>query len=367
MDPSWRVSGAAPTGLGKAEVSSDSQVSPFILWNADEGRVAIEFHRLLLEQIRQACFEVPRGAQHRGAGVAGLLFGTRLGDFWRVLGWQQFECGSSRENPFQLDGIAEQARLRQQIRELSAGGPQLIGWFANHARGGLAVSQAERSVHEEFFSDAERLMLTVRTSRHGDMMMQIHLPAASLDDRLLARTPEIRVVPISGALYKPAYPEQVESPQTPSPQASPAPHSRVQSTYLGFGFAVALVIAAALGVLFWQLTQSAPSRNPSEAAAASAAVKPARLLSLHAEYRSSRLSVRWDPRAYEDAEITSATVTYAGDSFSRRVRLGGGAIRNGRASISIRRPPGLVTLTLQTRDGREINESVSFTNLSRKK
>ncbi len=359
MGPTGRESGAARSGPTKAGPLSAFQAPPVVSWHEEGGVLAIEFHRVALEQIRQACLDVPRGPQSRGSGVAGLLLGTRLGDYWRVHGWQRFDCGSSRESPFQLDGAADQARLRQQILELSAGEHQLIGWFASHARGGLDLTQVERSVHAEYFSGVERLMLTARISRHGDMMLQIHFPAARLDDRLLARPPEIRVVPMPAALFPAARSGQVEPPRIAAAPVPAALHSRVQSTYLGFGFAAVLVIAAALGVLYWQATQDAPALSP-DAAPAASATRPGRLLSLHAEYRPPRLTISWDSRAYEAAEIAAATVVCSGDSFSRRVRLGDAAIRRGRASIPLRRPPGLVALTLRTRDGREIKESVSF-------
>lgn len=358
MDPSGSEASGSPV-MGEAGKPSSSQVSPFILWRADGDSLAVEFSRLVLEQIRQACFAASSSQAPDRHAIGGVLLGTRLGTFRRVLGWQMIERGCATGQPFQLNE-EEEIRLRKQLKESSRNGMETVGWFASRTRGSLVVSQEERRIHELLFNESEQLMLTTRILRSGDLTMAVHAPSQKHDGLLRAREPEIRIVPMSRSEFEAALAVAeagpVEAPAAPIP---PAPVTGKHSTYFAFGFAIFLVAAAAIAILAWQM------RHPAQPAAAGAVVSgaeahPMRLLSLHAQHESSRLTVEWDPLAYDVSEIASASISLITGSRARDYRVGPAALRKGRFSIALKRPPSAVILSLQRAGRNAIRESVSF-------
>jgi hypothetical protein len=345
--------------MGEARRPSSSQVSPFILWRAQGDSLTVEFSRVALEQIRQACFAASTGLTSDRHGIGGLLLGTRLGSLRRVLDWQIIERDASSAQPFQL-GEEEEIRLRRQIKESARNGMQTVGWFASRTRGSLAVSQEERRIHELFFTGSELLMLTMRILRSGDLTMAVHAPSPQHDGLLRAREPEIRIVPMSRSEFKAAL-ANVEAAEehAPAVPVPPEPMIGKHSAYLAFGFAVFLVAAAAIAILTWQLQQPAPLAATNTVVSRVEA-HPKRLLSLHATYRSSRLSVEWDPFAYDISEISSASISCIIGERTRNYRVGPAVLRKGSFSIALRKPPDSVILSLQTFDRDTIRDSVSF-------
>lgn len=345
--------------MGEARKSSPSQLSPFLLWRADGDSLAVEFSRLVLEQIRQACLAASSSQAPDRHGIGGVLLGTRLGTFRRVLGWRMIERDYATGQPFQLTE-EEEIRLRRQLKESSRDGMETVGWFASRTRGGLAASQEERRIHELLFNESEQIMLTTRILRSGDLTLAVHAPCQKHDGLLRTRDPEIRIVPMSRAELEDSLSiAQTISAKTPDSPNPPAPATGNHSTYLAFGFALFLVAASAVAVLAWQL------RHPAEPAAAGAVVAaaeahPKRLLSLHAQHHASRLTVEWDPLAYDVSEITSASISLISDSRERAYRVGAAALKVGRLTISLKRPPGAVILSLQRAGRSAITESVSF-------
>lgn len=358
MDPSGSEASGSPV-MGEAKRPSFSQVSPFLLWRADGDPLAVEFSRVVLEQIRQACFAASSSLARDRHGIAGVLLGTRLGTFRRVLGWQLIEHGHGAGQPFHL-GEEEEIRLRRQLKESSGRGMETLGWFSSRTRGGLVVSQEERRIHELLFNESEQLMLTMRILRSGDLTLAVHAPSQKHDGLLRARDPEIRIVPMSRSEFEIALANaEAVHVEAPAVSSLPAPVTGKHSTYFSFGFAIFLVAASAIAILAWQL------RHPAQPAAAGAVVSraeahPKRLLSLHAQHHSSRLFVEWDPLAYNVVEITSASISLVSDSRTRTYRVGPAALRKGRFSIALKVPPGAVKLSLRRAGRNTIQESVSF-------
>jgi proteasome lid subunit RPN8/RPN11 len=332
--------------------------SAYLVWQAEGGSLTIEFSSLVLEQIRQACFAATNGVLRGGRGVGGLLFGTRLGSLWRVLGWRLIECSYPRGEAFHLSG-ADEIRLESLLGEEPPLEMNLLGWFASHPRGGLLLSQEERRIHGVFFSASERLMITMRANRSGQLAMVIHSPSPGQSATLRAHTPELLVSPMTAEEIGATSRETNSRTEAPDYDASPPGAPAAHTTYLAIGFSAVLVITAAIAVLGWQLTQTGLIPNP-EAMAAKMS-PPTRLLSLHAGHSGEQLEVNWDPRAYEQADLAFAAVTYESVATERSLELDAAALTGGRVSIPLKNAPLSVTLTLRTSKGRALKETVRFT------
>ncbi len=333
----------------------------YIVWQAAGEPLTIEFSRLMVEQIRQTCYSATNGVLRGGKGVGGLLFGTRLGSLWRVLSWKPITCSYPRGEPFHLSG-ADEIALETSLSGAPPLGMTLVGWFASHPRGGLLLSAEERRIHSVFFSASERLMLTMRATRGGDLAIAVHAPSPGEPESLVARRPELRVTPMAKVEYE-AESAAIAGRMEPRDSgdraaASPGP---VRTTYFAMGFSGALVATAALAVLGWQLTQTGLLASPDRLAASLS--PPARLLSLHIGHDGSRLEVKWDPRAYDLNNLAFASIVCAGSNFERSVELEEEALAAGRLSIQMDEEPAVVTLSIRTAKGKSIKESARLTKL----
>lgn len=331
----------------------------YIVWQAEGEPLTIEFSRLLVEQIRQACYSATNGVLRGGKGVGGLLFGTRLGSLWRVLAWKPITCSYPRGEPFHLSG-ADEIALETSLSEAPPQGMTLVGWFASHPRGGLLLSAEEQRIHAVFFSASERLMLTMRATRGGDLALAVHAPRFGEPGSLEARRPELKAAPMAKIDYE-AVSAGIAGQREPRAfegrdEAIPGP---VKTTYFAVGFSGVLVATAALAVLAWQLTQTGLLASPGRLAASFS--PPARLLSLHIGHDGSRLEVKWDPRAYDLNNLAFASVVCAGANFERSVELEREALAAGQLSIQMNEEPASVTLSIRTGMGKSIKETASLT------
>lgn len=330
----------------------------YLVWQAGAEPLSIEFSRLAVEEIRQACYAAGNGILRGGKGIGGLLYGTRLGSLWRVLAWRPIHCSYPRGEAFHLSS-EDEFQLEANLAEPPPGEMILLGWFASHPRGGLLLSPEERRIHTVFFSSSDRLMITMRTRRSGELVMAVHLPPVHEPGQLEAIPPEFQVLPMpraefesakkatNGAVLLPA--------RDPRPQPVPPP---VKTTYLAMGFSGVLVTTAALAVLGWQLTQTGLMASPDKLAARFS--PPSRMLSLHAAMDGRRLEVVWDPRAYDPRELAFAAVIYASSSAERSLELDSEALVSGRVSIPVGERPSMVTLSIRTSKGKALKETVQF-------
>lgn len=329
--------------------------SAYIVWQADGEPLTIEFSRFTVELVRQACFAATNGVLRGGKGVGGLLFGTRLGSLWRILAWKPVDCSYPRGEPFHLSG-ADEVKLEVSLSEEPPAGMTLLGWFASHPRGGLLLSQEEQRIHKVFFSASERLMLTLRATRSGELAMVVHTPVSDEPGVLEARGPELKIGPMPKAEFEAVYADSAgQSGQIPlSDRAEPLP-APARTTYFAVGFSGVLVATAALAVLAWQLTQTGLLASPDKLAASFS--PPARLLSLHIGHDGSTLDVNWDPRAYDPNDLSFASVVCAGATFERSVELEPESLYSGHISLQMREQPATVTLSIRTAKGRSIKET----------
>lgn len=332
--------------------------SAYLLWQAEGGTLTTEFSRLALEQIRQACCAATNGVLRGGKGVGGLLFGTRLGTLWRVLAWRPIDCSYPRGEAFHLSG-GDEVRLESLLGEDPPLEMNLLGWFASHPRGGLLLSAEERRLHGVFFSAEERLMITMRATRSGQLAMVLHSPSPADGTTLRAHTPELLISRMAADEFElfskeaNSRAEAVDHIRLPATAAAPA-----HTTYFAIGFSGVLVVTAALAVLGWQLTQTGLLPEPETMAARMS--PPTRLLSLHAGHASAQLEVNWDPKAYDPADLTFAAVTFESGTAERSFELDAAALMDGRVSIPIAIEPLSVTLSLRTAQGKAMKETVRF-------
>jgi len=336
----------------------------YIVWQAEGEPLRIEFSRLALEQVRRTCYGATNGVLRGGRGVGGLLYGTRLGSLWRVLGWRAIPCSYPRGEPFSLSG-GDEVELERMLGDEPPPGMMLVGWFASHPRGGLLLSPEERRIHSVFFSATERLMITMRATRSGDLAMAIHVPSPSQPPVLFAMKPELTVAPMGKAEFETAAKERAEREEAGkvylSPVAAPGP---VRTTYFAVGFAGALVAVAALAVLGWQLTQTGILSPPERLAARISA--PPRLLSMHIAHDGAQLEVDWDPRAYSGSEPRFASVICIGASMERSIELNPEALREGHLSIPLEQRPSSVILSVRTSSGKSLRETARLAEAQKK-
>ncbi len=342
--------------LAPSDAQTYSADTPYIVWQAESTPLTIEFSRLALEQIRQVCFAATNGIQRGGKGVGGLLFGTRIGSHWRVIAWRPIVCSYPRGEAFHLSGNDE-LMLEAKLGEAPPGGTNLLGWFASHPRGGLLLSPQERHLHGVFFSATERLMLTMRATRAGELAIVVHAPESQQGGSLHPYKPELRVQPMprrefesaaQGALVREDFIKPAPARQPVLPAA--------QSTYFAVGFSGMLVITAALSVLGWQLSQT--GLLPAADVFVARLSPPTRLLSVHASHRALRLNVVWDPRAFQAKQPSFAVIKFVAGSTERSLELDSAALKAGSLSIALDHLPLSVTMIVRTANGGALKETV---------
>jgi len=336
---------------GPALIDPHPADAQYILWQAESEQFSVEIRKLTMEQIRQVCFAAAKGIYSGGTGIGGLLYGTLSENAYRILGWRpiEFRYPLGEDSP---GSGADQLMFEQMLGEAPPDGTRLLGWFSSHPKGGFLLSPAESRIHSEFFSDEDRILLTIRPTRAGELVAVVHEVDAESDGLLRPCVPELRIQPLSGSELS-AFPHA----DLVEPAASKASVlAAARSAYLAVGFSVLLVMTAALAVLGWELSQS--GMLPSSGVFAARSSQPKRLLSVHARHASRRLDLEWDPRAYEKAKPSFATITLLDGSTERSLEIASGALKTGRASIALNDLPRSVTLLIRTASGGTFKETV---------
>jgi hypothetical protein len=286
-------------------------------------------------------------------GIGGLLYGTRSENICRILAWRplEFRFPLGEDSP---GSGADQLMFEEKLGEAPPDGTILLGWFSSHPKGGLLLSPGESRIHNQFFSDEERILLTIRPTREGELVVVVHAADGDNDCLLRPCVPELRVQPLSGSELESAFPHA----GIVDPAASKVSFTvDVRSAYMAVGFSVLLMTTAALAVLGWDLSQTGMLPSTTVVFGAGTAA-PKRLLSVHARHVARRLDLEWDPGAYAATKPSFATITLLDGSRVRSLEVASGALKAGRASIAIDDLPRSVTLQIRTANGGTFKETV---------
>ena len=169
------------------------------LWRDSAGAVAIEYDRHVMEAVRAAASHGMHGIGRGGIEVGGVLLGTRLGDFFRILDWRQIPCGHSRGPSFllseeemaSLSSLMDELHRETDIREL-----QIVGWFVSHTRSTLELTVDELEIHSRFFDKPWQLVLTLQPSRFGDVECRVYRRSPEHLNQIERMEPLLGIAPL---------------------------------------------------------------------------------------------------------------------------------------------------------------------------
>ena len=149
----------------------------FGLWVVPEGRAAIEYSLVVIEEIRQAVTEGFQRFARGGIEVGGVLYGTydgktADGHTARILAVREIACEHAHGPSFILSD-KDRSALTEQL-ERDRADPRLegftaLGWFVSHTRSEIVLSPADQETFEAFFPELRQVTLVVRPGRAGAM------------------------------------------------------------------------------------------------------------------------------------------------------------------------------------------------------
>ncbi|HEV2200559.1 MAG TPA: hypothetical protein VGR73_12120 [Bryobacteraceae bacterium] len=141
-------------------------------WVVPEGRAAVEYSLVVVEEIRQAVSEGFQRFARGGIEVGGVLYGTYDGKTARILAVREIVCEHARGPSFILSDKDRAALTEQLVRERAdprLEGFMALGWFVSHTRSEIVLSPSDQETFEAFFPELWQLTLVVRPGRIGAM------------------------------------------------------------------------------------------------------------------------------------------------------------------------------------------------------
>ena len=280
-------------------------------WRASDGSCCLSISNSTLEQIR---FEISCATNGPGGqGVGGVLLGTRLGDYFRIVSYLPIPCEHALGPDFRLSSH-EQSGLPVLLDELKSGsGMQAsrpVGWFVSHPRGSLQLTGEENRFHQKFF-DGGQLAMVAKPDRLGEMDLAVHYSPEEPDSGPHFVEPVLAIVP--DASYRPArrlatdrhraaevrasipgFPATAKSPVRPdlAPPALPAPPATPGRRSLWLPALVALLLASVCGAFYLN-----GQRADHVALGPATAQAPMEMLSLNAYEARGRFYISWNGNA----------------------------------------------------------------------
>lgn len=342
----------------------------------------------LLDRIRLEVVSSAHGPQGAGAAIAGLLLGTRLENFIRVLGWEPIVRQRIFGYSFLLSGQDEQ-RLREQLELLhhrsARTGLIPVGWFVSDLAGCSEPNRTLRQLHAGHFMDAGQILLMCQPELMGDMQVRVSTRLENHDrlttyDNILHvearrdRRPQHPPDPASptdtarGSRWtrqrRSSRPEPLPDADDPPglvPRRSgwPAPPEWANAPLLLASIVFLIVLASVLwlrnqgiapvpwaihrsGLSHWALP---PDPEP--------AMLPRQLTVLHAQQKGARLQLRWDPAPFFPASSLGGEVVVTTQNGSAHLKLTPARLKRGTASLALPGPAELVGLTVNRADGKQ--------------
>jgi proteasome lid subunit RPN8/RPN11 len=137
--------------------------SSLATWSVPQCPFAIEYDTRVLDEIRlsviDAFFSLPRG----GAEIGGLLLGQYTAGRLTISGYQPVECEHAFGPSYTLSE-RDYARLQEALTtaEAESRERQPVGWYHSHTRSEIFLSDADREIHNRFFSRGWQIALVLR-------------------------------------------------------------------------------------------------------------------------------------------------------------------------------------------------------------
>jgi len=336
----------ASTARVAGRSTTPAHTRQFGAWRERSGRASLEYSRATLEEIRSTVVRAAFGIGRGGVEIAGLLFGTRLGSFLRILGWLEIPCQHALGPSFRLNErdqevlkfLIENRNERKELQEL-----QLLGWFVAHSRHELTLMPWDVELANRLFADRDLLTLVLKPGRFGDLDGVLY--QRNENGELAAGAPEISIDPCPSALAKSVLPAALGIPQEtevrrepPRPAAKP----RRAGRFTGAALAIGILLTSGLAGSSWLVWKSWRSLV--------LASTPLRLLSLDASVDGGQLSVHWNPASDLLRSETSGVLEIHDARHTTVVELGREQLRSGNYYLEDAAPAGRVVLTLLEHD-----------------
>ena len=212
--------------------------SSLVTWSVPQCPFTIESSARVLDEIRleimDAFFSLPRG----GAEIGGVLLGRFANGRLSIQGYRPLECEHAFGPSFTLSEN-DFGRLEELLAaaEAKPGEAQPVGWYHSHTRSEVFLSEADRAIHERFFSQPWQVALvlkphTFQPTRAGFFFREpdgeIHVEQSYREILLnplplapSAQAPQAAPEPAAPVVLPPARPTVVPPPK-PKPVPPPA-------------------------------------------------------------------------------------------------------------------------------------------------
>ena len=342
---------AAGTGApaSPAPGSSPSSQRPYCLWSDAEGSLRIEYSRAVLEEIRGAAARGLMRFGHGGIEIGGLLFGTRLGEFLRILSWEPIVCSHAQGPAFVLSA-EDQAALASQIEKASQRDELLLGWFVSHTRSGIDVRPEEHEIAARYFREPWHILLLIRPHRMGDATGCLHRRSEDGSSWRL-RKPELEIHP-AAIRRRSGKGVVVEMPAAGEPHVPAAPKKKRRANPWA-GRILAAALACGLAGTSWAVYYSWQQLNSEQTA-------PLHLPELRVTGGRDDLRVRWNARSDYVVRAAEARLEFLQDGATTSVPLDRSQLRMGEYRLISPARAGSVTLMLIHAQSAPITETVRW-------
>jgi proteasome lid subunit RPN8/RPN11 len=308
---------ASSPRLVLAHSNRSAKSRPFIVWREEQGGWKIEYAARVLEEIRAEAVRGLLGIGHGGLEVGGLLLGTRLGNFLRILAWRPIACQHAQGPAFVLSQRDEEVLQRQLSllpEEAETRDLQVLGWFVSHTRRESELSGDEQQLFARYFPGEGALTLVVRPHRLGEMEVRIHMRKRELG-AAEALSPEMRVE--SAPRVNPSTPAGRPRTAAPLPPltipAAVAPDSTAPGREPWLERLLPALMLLALAATAWFAWRQLPVKQMIQgpaAAVVTSSPQPLHLLSLHAGPTPSGLRLSWNAGSVWITESDHAVVEF---------------------------------------------------------
>ena len=138
------------------------------VWRATGRPLAIEYSRMVMEELRVAAEEGFQKIPHGGIEVGALLLGTRAENTVRVLEWRPMDCEHARGPGFVLserDLAGVETLMAQCATAPELRGLEPVGWFHTHTRSKVFLSADDLAVYNRFFPESWQVSLVMRVTK----------------------------------------------------------------------------------------------------------------------------------------------------------------------------------------------------------
>jgi len=299
-----------------------------------------------------------------GQGVGGVLLGTRLGDFFRVVRYHPIPCEYSLGPDFRLSA-REEAGLATLLARLKLGTEmddlRPVGWFVSHPRGGLMMSGEERRLHGMLFGGGA-LTLVGKPDRLGEMDVAVHyapeesIPCEYRLEPVLSIVPDVSFrparKPVSARRMAPESPEAATPVERVFAAAEPSPGIMWKIAPV---LVLVVLLSAVCGAFYWKW------RGAGVASISRASVgNPIEMLSLHASESGGRFYISWNGKSDALQGASRVLLVIQDGGHLKRYELSAKAAAKGvrayrRASSYVK-----VTLEVHTEKGGVVEETTHY-------